>query len=168
MGIQPVLAAPRSPWQPAHFERLIGSLRRECLEHLIVFNQSSLSRHLQAYADYYHRTRTHLARPEKIVPNHARYKRKLPVRLSRARRSVVFTIVTSAGLPENQSQGSNTGRLKFRRLSDFFLIDLPELTEVSCSGNLEQQLITVAANRVLEMARPTDRQIVRGPFPCPA
>jgi putative transposase len=40
---------------------VIGSIRRECLDHLIVFNESSLERHLQAYADYYHRSRTHLA-----------------------------------------------------------------------------------------------------------
>jgi hypothetical protein len=61
MGIEPVLAAPRSAWQRAHLERLIGIIRRECLDHLIVFNQSSLRRHLQGYADYYHGTRTHLA-----------------------------------------------------------------------------------------------------------
>jgi Integrase core domain len=61
MGIQQVLSAPRSPWQRAHIERVIGSIRRECLDHLIVFNKGSLKRHLQAYADYYHRSRTHLA-----------------------------------------------------------------------------------------------------------
>ena len=61
MGIEQVLSAPRSPWQRAHIERLIGSIRRECLDHLIVFNEGSLRRHLQAYAHYYHRTRTHLA-----------------------------------------------------------------------------------------------------------
>ena len=61
MGIRQVLSAPRSPWQRAYIERLIGSIRRECLDHLIVFNERSLVRHLKAYADYYHRTRTHLA-----------------------------------------------------------------------------------------------------------
>ena len=61
MGIEQVLSAPRSPWQRAHIERLIGSIRRECLDHLIVFNEHSFRRHLRAYADYYHRTRTHLA-----------------------------------------------------------------------------------------------------------
>jgi transposase InsO family protein len=61
MGIQQVLSAPRSPWQRAYIERVIGSMRRECLDHLIVFNERSLKRHLQAYSDYYHRTRTHLA-----------------------------------------------------------------------------------------------------------
>ena len=61
MGIKQVLSAPRSPWQRAYIERVIGSIRRECLDHLIVFNERSLGRHLQAYADYYRRTRTHLA-----------------------------------------------------------------------------------------------------------
>jgi transposase InsO family protein len=53
MGIQQVLSAPRSPWQRAYIERVIGSMRRECLDHLIVFNERSLKRHLQAYSDYY-------------------------------------------------------------------------------------------------------------------
>ena len=60
MGIKQVLSAPRSPWQRAYIERLIGSIRRECLDHLIVFSERSLRRHLQAYVGYYHRTRTHL------------------------------------------------------------------------------------------------------------
>jgi hypothetical protein len=42
-------------------ERVMGSIRRECLDHLIVFNEGSLRHHLRAYADYYHGTRTHLA-----------------------------------------------------------------------------------------------------------
>ena len=42
MGIEQVLSTPRSPWQRAYVERLIGTIRRECLDHLIVFNESSL------------------------------------------------------------------------------------------------------------------------------
>jgi hypothetical protein len=61
MGIKSVLSAPRSPWQRAYVERMIGTIRRECLDHLIVFNEASLCRHLQAFIGYYHRTRTHLA-----------------------------------------------------------------------------------------------------------
>jgi putative transposase len=61
MGIQQVLTAPRSPWQNAHAERFIGSLRRECLDHIIVFNESSLRRILKGYFEYYERSRTHLA-----------------------------------------------------------------------------------------------------------
>jgi transposase InsO family protein len=48
MGINQVLATPRSPWQRAYIERVIGTIRRECLDHVIVFNQRSLFRHLQA------------------------------------------------------------------------------------------------------------------------
>jgi putative transposase len=56
MGICEVLSAPRSPWQ-----RVIGSIRRECLDHVIVFHESSLRRTLNSYFDYYHRSRTHLS-----------------------------------------------------------------------------------------------------------
>jgi transposase InsO family protein len=61
MGIKQVLSAPRWPWQRAHVERVIGSIRRECLDHLIVFNKPSLKHHLTAYCFYSHRTRTHSA-----------------------------------------------------------------------------------------------------------
>lgn len=61
MGIRKVLTAPRSPWQNAYAEQFIGSLRRECLDHIIVFNESSLRRILKAYFEYYEHSRTHLA-----------------------------------------------------------------------------------------------------------
>jgi putative transposase len=61
MGIKPVLSTPRSPWQRAYGERLIGSIRRECLDHVVVFQESSLRRMLSAYGAYYHRWRTHLS-----------------------------------------------------------------------------------------------------------
>ena len=61
MGICEVLSAPRSPWQRAYVERVIGSIRRECLDHVIVFHESSLRRTLASYFDYYHRSRTHLS-----------------------------------------------------------------------------------------------------------
>src|SRR5215468_6941114 len=60
MGIKQVLSAPRSPWQRAYIERVIGTIRRECLDHVIVFSEAGLSRHLRGFADYYHRSRTHL------------------------------------------------------------------------------------------------------------
>jgi transposase InsO family protein len=60
MGIKQVLSAPRSPWQRAYVERVIGSIRRECLDHVIVFNERSLYRRLRDFLDYYHRVRTHL------------------------------------------------------------------------------------------------------------
>ena len=61
MGIQQVLSAPRSPWQRAYVERVIGSIRRECLDHMIVFSEQSLRRTLMAYNSYYHNWRTHLS-----------------------------------------------------------------------------------------------------------
>ena len=61
MGIQEVLSTPRSPWQRAYVERVIGSIRRECLDHVIVFHATSLRRILDSYFDYYHRSRTHLS-----------------------------------------------------------------------------------------------------------
>jgi len=61
MGIREVLTAPQSPWQNPYAERLIGSIRRECLDHVIVFNESSLRRLLNLYFTYYLCSRTHLA-----------------------------------------------------------------------------------------------------------
>jgi putative transposase len=61
MGTEEVLTAPRSPWQNPFVERVIGSIRRECLDDVIVWNERSLRRHLQQYLAYYHRWRTHLS-----------------------------------------------------------------------------------------------------------
>ena len=56
-----VLTAPHSPWQNPFAERLIGSIRRECLNHVLVLGESHLRRILTRYFSYYHRARTHLA-----------------------------------------------------------------------------------------------------------
>jgi transposase InsO family protein len=61
MAIEQVLSTPASPWQRAYVERLIGTIRRECLDHVIVFHERSLRRHLSSFADYYHRSRTDLS-----------------------------------------------------------------------------------------------------------
>ena len=61
MGINEVLIAPQSPWQNAYVERLIGSIRRECLDHAIVLNETGLRRVLKEYFEYYERSRTHLS-----------------------------------------------------------------------------------------------------------
>ena len=61
MNIQTVRTAPRSPWQNAYVERLIGSIRRECLDHVIVAHEAGLRRVLGRYVAYYMRSRTHLA-----------------------------------------------------------------------------------------------------------
>jgi putative transposase len=61
MGIREVLTAPRSSWQNAYAERLIGSIRRECLDHVIVLHEAGLRRILKDYFEYYERCRTHLS-----------------------------------------------------------------------------------------------------------
>jgi transposase InsO family protein len=61
LGIHEVKIAPRSPWQNPYVERLIGTLRRECLDHVVVLNESHLRRLLHAYLGYYHGARTHLS-----------------------------------------------------------------------------------------------------------
>ncbi len=61
MGIEQVPTAARSPWQNPYCERLIGSIRRECLDHVIVLDEQHLRRVLQRYFGYYHRSRTHLS-----------------------------------------------------------------------------------------------------------
>jgi transposase InsO family protein len=61
MSIVEVPTAPRSPWQNAYVERVIGSIRRECLDHVIVLNARHLQRIRSSYFDYYHRSRTHLS-----------------------------------------------------------------------------------------------------------
>jgi len=58
-GVKQVVTAHKSPWQNAHVERLIGSTRRECLDHVIVLNGQHLRRILRAYFVYYHESRTH-------------------------------------------------------------------------------------------------------------
>jgi transposase InsO family protein len=69
-----VLTAPRSPWQNAYAERVIGSIRRECLDHVIVANETGLSHLLTRYMTYYHQSRTHLSldkdspQPRPIAP----------------------------------------------------------------------------------------------------
>jgi len=60
MAIIEVVTSPASPWQNAFVERLIGSIRRECLNYVIVLNAAHLRRVLTAYLRYYHGTRTHL------------------------------------------------------------------------------------------------------------
>ena len=61
MGIKQVLSTPRSPWQRAYVERVIGTLRRECLDHVIVFSEAGLTRHLGNFVEYDHQSRTHLS-----------------------------------------------------------------------------------------------------------
>jgi transposase InsO family protein len=74
MGIKEVVTAPRSPWQNPYVERLIGSIRRECLDHIIIFNECHLRSVLSSYFKYHHEARTHLSlnkdcpQPRRIQP----------------------------------------------------------------------------------------------------
>jgi hypothetical protein len=61
MNIKEVLSAPRAPWQRANVERVIGSIRRECLDHVIVVNEDGLRRVLASYIRDYHQSRLHLS-----------------------------------------------------------------------------------------------------------
>jgi transposase InsO family protein len=61
MGIRDRPTAPRSPWQNGYAEGLIGSIRRECLDHVIVFGERHLWHVLRSYAEYYNGARTHLS-----------------------------------------------------------------------------------------------------------
>ena len=60
LRFQQIVTSPRSPWQNPYVERVIGSIRRECLDHVIIFNETHLPKVLRKYLDYYHESRTHL------------------------------------------------------------------------------------------------------------
>ena len=81
LGIKEVLTAYRSPWQNPYAERVIGSIRRECLDHVIVLGPRHLKRVLTRYVDYYNEVRTHLSL-YKDSPN------RRPVQLPSERRIV--------------------------------------------------------------------------------
>jgi transposase InsO family protein len=59
MGIRDRPTAPRSPWQNGHVERLIGSIRQDCLDHVVILGEVHLRRILTTYANYYNEQRTH-------------------------------------------------------------------------------------------------------------
>ena len=61
MDINEVISAPQSPWQNPFVERVIGSIRRECTDHVIVFSKTHLKKVLADYFNYYHKDRTHLS-----------------------------------------------------------------------------------------------------------
>ena len=95
MQIQDVVTAPRSPWQNAYVERFIGSIRRECLDHVIVLSAAGLQRVVTAYVAYYMRSRTHLGldkdspTPRPVMPPTAG-------RIVAVQRSMGCTIATTA------------------------------------------------------------------------
>ena len=61
LGIRDRPTSPRSPWQNAYAERVIGSIRRECVDHVVVLGEQHLRHHLRSYQSYYNATRTHLS-----------------------------------------------------------------------------------------------------------
>lgn len=69
MGIRDKPIAPASPWQNGYAERLIGSIRRECLDHIIVLGEVHLRRILRSYRSYYNEVRTHRSM-DKDAPMH--------------------------------------------------------------------------------------------------
>jgi Integrase core domain len=98
MRIAEVVSAPASPWQNPFVERVIGSIRRECLNHVVIINESHLRRLLEAYILYYHRTRTSGSR--KTPPIIAQRPRCRRAQSSRSRKSVV-SITDMSGAPRN-------------------------------------------------------------------
>ena len=60
LGLEQIRTAFRSPWQNGFAERWIGSLRRDCLDHVVAINERQLRHVVQSYVDYYHKDRTHL------------------------------------------------------------------------------------------------------------
>jgi transposase InsO family protein len=90
MGITEVVTAARSPWQNAYVERIIGSVRRECLDHIIIFDE----RHLRGVLS----RRERISRSTRIVRRAVRYTHPLRARLFPSRRSVVCIIATNGSL----------------------------------------------------------------------
>jgi putative transposase len=89
MQIEELITAPHSPWQNPYTERLIGSIRRECLDHLIMLSEEHLRNILKSYFSYYHNTRPHEAL-EKNSPN--------PRTIESARRGLIISIPEVGGL----------------------------------------------------------------------
>ena len=98
-----MLTAPQSPWQNAYVERLIGSIRRECLDHVIVLNETGLRRTLKSYSEYYERTRTHLSlgRTHPLVGQF----NKLGREGSSKSRKLVGSIIATNESPSDQAVG---------------------------------------------------------------
>src|SRR6266702_4765739 len=87
MGIRDRPISPGSPWQNGYAERLIGTLRRECLDQIVIFGEAHLRRILSAYAAYYNQARTHLA-----------LQKDAPVRRAVQRSGAVVAVPVLAGL----------------------------------------------------------------------
>src|SRR5262245_61696694 len=110
MGIEEVITSARSPWQYPFVERVIGSLRRERLDHVIVVNENHLRRILKSYCQYYHRTRPHLALSKDAPEPRA----KQPPNLG-----AVIEIAVVGGLAPVRASGSLMKSLKMQSRQTF-------------------------------------------------
>src|SRR6266851_9572725 len=98
--ITEVVTAPRSPWQNAYVERVLGSIRRECLDHMVIFNERHLRRVLSSYVDYYQGTRTHLSL-DKDCPDPRPIMHAGSERWSPSRKSAACITVTNVSPPDS-------------------------------------------------------------------
>ena len=123
MGFEEVISAPRSPWQNPFVERLIGSIRRECLDHVIVFNERHLLRILRSYCEYYHTSRTHMALDDNAP---------LPRQVEPPAKGAVLAIPQVGGLHHRYT----------RRAAEVaaFFVHPPELRTLSVRAELKQGL----------------------------
>jgi hypothetical protein len=114
MGIDEVFTAPHSPWQNPFAERLIGSIRRECLNHVLVLGERHLRRILTRYFAYYHQARTHLAL-DKDAPNLRPIELPAAGKSCSVQKSAVCTTATSARprSPAASPQGITTTNAPF-------------------------------------------------------
>jgi putative transposase len=92
IGIEEILTAPRSPWQNPFCERLIGSVRQDCLNHVIILGESHLRRILARYFRYYHKYRTHLSLAKDAPESRAIQEAELGKVIEIAGREVDLTI----------------------------------------------------------------------------
>jgi hypothetical protein len=115
MGIEEIHIAPRSPWQNCYVERVIGSVRRECLNHVIVFNDNHLLRLLKNYFRYYHESRTHLSL-NKDAPECRAIQRNGSARLHKS----VDCTINMSDAPHRQSEQSNELIVSLARLNECF------------------------------------------------
>lgn len=122
MGIVEVITAPRSPWQNAYVERIIGSIRRECLDHLVIFNERHLRRVFTSYLDYYHRTGP-IFHWTRIALSSGRYRRPRSEKSSLSPNSVVCTIATSASQRDSSHSRLMPPQRPLRHRPAHFLIE---------------------------------------------
>jgi hypothetical protein len=117
MGIEDVLTAPRFPWQNAYAERFIGSVRRECLDHVIVFSAAGLQRLMKLYCAYYDQSRTHLSL-NKDAPIIGRSPRRPLVAWWLSRRSADCITGTNAKRPDQTISVHTHQHAPFARTAD--------------------------------------------------